>query len=89
MHHYVLTKKKLMEQVKKKLKQYGMRHRDLPEVLNLFIPEEDPKVSVGESGEVIVGRWLAGKVSPTCHSTLALLAFLQTMRRPAATSSAE
>jgi hypothetical protein len=82
MHHYVLTKRKLLEQVKKKLKQYEMTHQELAAALNLFIPEEDPKLDEGKSGAVQVGRWLAGQIDPSCHITLALLAFIQTLRRP-------
>jgi transcriptional regulator with XRE-family HTH domain len=88
MHHYVLTKRKLLEQVKKKLSQYGMTQLELAAALNLFIPEEDPKVSEGKSGAVQVGRWLQGSVDPSCHITLALLAFIQTMRRPTKPSPA-
>jgi transcriptional regulator with XRE-family HTH domain len=88
MHHYVLTKRKLLEQVKKKLAQYGMTQLELAGALNLFIPEEDPKVSEGKSGAVQVGRWLQGSVDPSCHITLALLAFIQTMRRPTKPSPA-
>jgi hypothetical protein len=87
MHHYVLTKRKLLEQVKKKLKQYEMTHQELAAALNLFIPEEDPKLDEGKSGAVQIGRWLMGKVDPATHITLAMLAFIQTLRPPRAHSS--
>jgi len=86
--HYVLTKRKLLEQVKKKLKTYNMQQKHLPAVLNLFIPPEDQKLDEGRSGEVQIGRWLAGTIDPSCHITLALLAFIQTLRRPIVRSSA-
>ena len=88
MHHYVLTKRKLLEQVKKKLKQYGMTQQELPATLNLFIPEENPKLDEGKSGAVQIGRWLLGHIDPSTHVTLAMLAFIQTLRRPTARSSA-
>ncbi len=77
-----------MEQVKKKLSQYDMTHQELAAALNLFIPAEDTKVNEGKSGAVQVGRWLAGTIDPSCHITLALLAFIQTMRRPTKPSPA-